>query len=241
MKIDIIGQGNVATHLLRAFTDVADVRGVNSHTLAGKRSDADVTLIAVSDSAIAEVATRLAESGDGEKGGVVAHTSGSTPADVLCHFRSFGVFYPLQTFSRDIALDYSEIPFFIEANSAEAEDTLIKLAGKVSVNVHRADSAQRKAMHVAAVLACNFTNHLWALSDRLLHKSGMDFSMLRPLLKETLRKTEQHSPSECQTGPAARGDMEIIREHETMLADMPEIQQIYQLLSQSIIEVKSEK
>lgn len=229
LKVDIIGQGNVAFHLAKALGDKADVESVNSHTLAEKRKDAHITLIAVADSAIEEVASRL-----GDVRGVVAHTSGSTSAEVLSKFDEFGVFYPLQTFSRNISLDYDEIPFFTEGNSPQCEELLRRLALLISPTVRHADSGQRKAMHIAAVFACNFANHLWAIADSLLADNGMEFDLLRPLVKETLRKTELHSPAECQTGPAARGDLGIIREHEASLSTMPQIQQIYHLLSESI-------
>ena len=228
-RIAIIGRGNVAFHLQKAFGD--DARMVNPHTLEGMPENPDVILIAVKDDAIADVALRC-------KGvaPLMAHTSGSVGMSVLegCAPHT-GVFYPLQTFSKDVTLDYSEIPFFIEGSDREADDRLTALALRISPNLYKADSEVRGRLHIAAVFACNFSNHLSALADDLLHESGMDYRVLLPLLKETVRKLDTLPPRKAQTGPASRGDRKVMATHIDRLSCHPDMQEIYRLLSSSIM------
>ena len=234
-KINIIGRGNVATHLYKAFTQYISVNSINPHTLENIDCNADFTIISVSDDAIKSVLNHLPQ-----LKGIVAHTSGSTGIDIFkdSHILKYGVFYPLQTFSKDKDLNYSKIPFFIEASDKETERELLNLASLVSNNVRIANSKQRKKLHIASVFSCNFVNHLWALSDRYLRQNDLSFSDLIPLIEETLEKTSFISPEEAQTGPAVREDMNIIASHIEDLDDNPTLQNIYKQLSDSIIELK---
>lgn len=240
-KINIIGRGNVATHLWKAFQAVPDVYAViiNPHTLEGLDKDADVTIISVSDNAINDVLSKLPPTSS-----IIAHTSGSTPIGILSgRQESTGVFYPFQTFSKDKELDYDTIPFFIEASDPQAEETLLNLASRISKKIYRADSKKRKAMHVAGVFACNFANHLWSIADDILRANGMNFEVLRPLLQETLRKTETMSPFDGQTGPAVRSDSKTINSHLEFLDEQnseQDVKEIYKLLSASIAESHSD-
>lgn len=242
MKVNIIGRGNVANHLHRAFKDVFGVKVtmVNPHTLEELATDADITIISVSDNAIAEVLGKLPQMKS-----VIAHTSGATSIEVFAgRAESCGVFYPFQTFSKDKKLEYDEIPFFIEGSDARAEGTLLQLASMISRKVYKADSHKRRAMHVAGVFACNFTNHLWAIADDILKDNGMDFNVLRPLLEETLSKTDTMRPFDGQTGPAVRNDSKTINSHLEFLKDSnvnQDVIEIYNLLSCSIIDSHSDK
>lgn len=169
MKLNIIGRGNVASHLIKAFFGKCDVIEVNPRTLEGFDPEADVTLISVSDAAIPSVLDRLPESR-----GIIAHTSGSTDMSVFKDRKEpHGVFYPLQTFTKDKPLDYARIPFFIEADSEETADALRELARMISESVYDADSEKRRNLHVASVFACNFVNHLWSIADEYLEKNGL--------------------------------------------------------------------
>lgn len=233
IKVDIIGGGNVATHLEKAFLGKTDAHRVSSRTLEALRPDADVYMISVSDDAIREVAGKIKKWISPTA--IVAHTSGSTPLGVLKGIsKHTGVFYPLQTFSKDVALDYSEIPFFIEGESEATEKTLSDLARIISKKVTKADSEKRRDLHIASVFCCNFCNHLWALGDDYLERHGLDFSMLLPLIKETARKASQHRPVEIQTGPAVRNDNKVLEEHFRSLETEPELQDLYSLLTLSI-------
>lgn len=253
ISIDIIGTGNVATHLFRAFGaigDVADVAMINPHTLEGKRSRADYTLIAVKDDAIPDIAKKI----QSFNCGVIAHTSGSTSLDTLvmasigvdtnCAAKKiengkcgFGVFYPLQTFSKGVDLNYSEIPIFIEGSDKTSEDALHKLASLISDKVMSADSHQRRVLHIAAVFACNFTNHLIGMSREILGFNNLPLEVLRPLVNETLRKAfVSNDPYKLQTGPAVRGDGSTMNAHLELLDSFPEMKNVYETLSKSIIE-----
>lgn len=235
-KIDIIGRGNVASHLKKAFASKSDVNIVNPHTLSDLREDSDLYLISVKDDAIPIVAKKL--KARVSKDSIVAHTSGTTPLSALngvC--RNTGVFYPLQTFSKDVELKYSEIPIFIEGNSKRVEKLLKDSASLISKRVSMADSGKRRDLHIASVFCCNFTNHLWTLADEYLTKHGLDFKTLLPLIMETTRKASVSGPASSQTGPAVRHDQGILDAHCRRLEEEmePELQDIYSLLSLSIM------
>lgn len=233
-KINIIGRGNVATHLEKAFRGKAMVNAVTPRTLETLDVEADFTLICVSDSAIKEVAEKLPE-----LKGIVAHTSGTTPINVFSGLEnisgSYGVFYPMQTFSKDSPLDYSRIPFFIEGTDEATERSLCELAGIISNNVETANSDKRKALHVAAVFSCNFVNHLFALAEGYMSEHSLSFSTMLPLIEETVGKLHNLSPREAQTGPAVRKDRMIIDSHLNALNNYPEMKEIYKTITDSII------
>lgn len=240
MKIAIIGRGNVAGHLAEALAGKADAVVVNPHTLEELPDDADIILISVNDDAIREVALKCVVTLGNHANTLIAHTSGSVGIEVLngCSDKT-GVFYPLQTFSRNVPLEYHEIPFFIEGSDTEASDRLADLARMISGHVYEADSDKRRRLHIAAVFACNFSNYLVSVADTLLQEQDMDYRVLLPLLKETVRKLEKVSPADAQTGPAARGDRKVITKHLQALSPHPDFRQIYSLLSESIINTST--
>lgn len=237
--INIIGRGNVATHLYKALKEYDGlINLVNPHTLDNFNKNAEITIVSVSDDAIDSVLSALPEVNK-----LVAHTSGSTSIDIFKNhnINRYGVFYPLQTFSKDKELDYSRIPFFIEASDKDSEEKLFNLALKISDKVRLADSLQRKKLHVASVLSCNFVNHLWALSNLYLKENNLNFTDLLPLIEETLRKVKEISPEKAQTGPAVRGDIGIINNHLAELENNSTLQNIYKVLSNSIIALKNKE
>ena len=152
------------------------------------------------------------------------------------HAERYGVFYPMQTFSKQREVDFREIPFFIEAKKSEDVELLKAIAATLSENVYEATSEQRKSLHLAAVLICNFTNHMYALAADLLEKYNLPFDVMLPLIDETARKVHELTPLDAQTGPAVRYDENVISNHLAMLADSPALQQIYKLMSKSILE-----
>ena len=233
MRVSIIGQGNVGTHLCVVLAGVADeVITVNSRTLEDLPLNSDIYLIAVKDEAVASVAERLPE-----LSGIVAHTSGSVGADVLKRFERYGVFYPLQTFTKGGYLDYSAIPVFVEGSDKAVEQKLLDLASLFTKKLHVADSGLREKLHIAAVFACNFTNHLWKLADDMLADNGLGLDVIFPLIEASVEKLRYMSPNEAQTGPASRGDVDIIRKHEAALKGTP-LAGIYATLSDSIMKDK---
>jgi predicted short-subunit dehydrogenase-like oxidoreductase (DUF2520 family) len=248
MKIVFLGSGNVATHLALAFnasgqqiTQVWSRKKVNAEQLAAQVNasaiedlssldrNADLYLIAVKDDAIIDLVPLLLG-----LEGVVVHTSGATPLDVLQGLENYGVFYPLQTFSKQKALDLSNTPMCLEANSAAAMQVIEAAAKLISTAQYRMDSEQRKVLHLAAVFACNFTNHLYQLGHSILQTHGLNFEILKPLILETARKIEDAVPFDVQTGPAVRGDQETMVKHLRLLDDRPDLQGIYKTLSESI-------
>lgn len=234
MKIAIIGTGNVATHLAKAFKNCAEVVTVNSRSLANLPEHSDLCIISVKDDVISLVAERLKGKTD-----ILAHTSGSVPMNVLNGYApAIGVIYPMQTFSKDVPLDYSTIPFFIEGNTQLAADSLYNLANSVSQNVHFADGDLRKRLHLAAVFACNFTNRLIADSDIILKAVGLDYKILLPLIRQTIDKLADTPPEKAQTGPAARNDISVIKSHLELIAEDPYLSLIYKTISKRISEAK---
>ena len=144
--------------------------------------------------------------------------------------------YPLQTFSKDKSVDFSEIPVFIEANNEAALSKTSSLARMLSDNVREVSSQQRKQLHLAAVFACNFTNHLYELSSQLTEAAKLPFEVLLPLIRETADKLRTLSPHDAQTGPAIRNDRQVMEEHVKLLEGRSDLQKLYQLLSESIIK-----
>ncbi|MDE7159962.1 MAG: DUF2520 domain-containing protein [Muribaculaceae bacterium] len=240
MRVAIVGRGRVGSHLSRAFGAVAQVTQVNPHSPEDTLPEnVDYIIIAVSDDAIGEVAGRMTELWRAGKGSgkfpIMAHTSGSVPMGALSIWPGeTGVLYPLQTFSKDRELNYNDIPFFIEGSAPETAEALENLARLVTGNVHGADSELRAGVHLAAVFACNFANALWTISDDILRQQGYSIRDMLPLIRETVEKLESLPPREAQTGPAARGDREVMARQERALAANPRLSEIYRLLSDYI-------
>lgn len=200
----------------------------------GAMMPADIYIIAVSDGAVGEVSRQL----NVPSGAVVAHTAGGVGMDALsgdCPHRA--VIYPLQTFSQGRRIDFSQVPLFIEYATPHAGEVIRELACALSSSVSEADSARRVRLHTAAVFACNFSNHLYAIAARLLEEDGLTFDVLKPLITETADKAvSTGDPASAQTGPAVRGDRSTMVRHMELLGreGWEEYLKIYELLSQSI-------
>ncbi|MGA9271818.1 MAG: DUF2520 domain-containing protein, partial [Lutimonas sp.] len=188
---------------------------------------ADIYLIAVKDEAIEGVAYQIRN-----KQGLVLHTSGSIPMESLRASRHRGVLYPVQTFSKDRELDWRKIPLALEASSPEDMTLLRKLASALSDQLYEIDSGQRKKLHLSAVFANNFSNHMFAMARELCDENRLDFDLIRPLIAETGKKLMSIPPEEAQTGPARRHDSRVMQEQENQLN--AEKKEIYRLLSKSI-------
>jgi len=190
---------------------------------------ADYYIFSIKDDALIEVLENLPI-----LEGLCLHTAGSVPMDIFSSFTNqYGVMYPLQTFSKDRNIDFSEVPFFIEASNQDSLLKLQTLVQDLSKKIYTLDSEKRKHLHLAAVFACNFTNHMYTLSSDILEQIGIETTVLNPLIEETARKIKTTHPKQAQTGPAVRYDINIINKHIEMIED-DGIKQIYQLLSQSI-------
>ena len=244
MKIVIIGSGNVAYHLAKAFTqnniEVSQIFGRNEVELnkiseelnipysTKELADADLYLISVSDSAVEQVSDLIKT----EKA-LVAHTSGSLPIETLNGDYRKASFYPLQTFSKTKNLDYSKIPFFIEAENQIDEKSLFELASLISDNVETSDYEKRKYIHLTDVFACNFVNHLFARAKEISDSQDLDFNYFIPLIDETVEKIHHLEPKTAQTGPAVRGDERVLKLHEVLITN-EEHRKIYNTMNESI-------
>ncbi len=245
-----VGAGNVAWHLTRALygtgikvLQVCAPRLDQAAELARKveavfvdRCDkinpsADLYLLAVPDGKIREVAGSLPD-----VKGMVCHTSGITPLDVLHRFEKRGVFYPLQTFSKNRRVDLLPVPFCLEGDPAVVLPALREIAERLSGHVYEISSEKRAQLHLAAVLVNNFSNHLFDEAENYLTQNGMNRSMLFPLMHETVNKLQDLPAREAQTGPARRGDYATIAKHLEMLTDKPHLKEIYQFFSQQILK-----
>ncbi len=244
MQIVLIGSGNVAFHLAKAFTEaqipVSQIFGRNTTELqkiseqfsipfsTETLADADLYIISVSDSSITEVSSLIKN-----KNVLVAHTSGSVSREALSGNYRKSVFYPLQTFSKSKNLDYSKIPFFIDAENENDEEILKNLASKISKNVMLANDEKRKYIHLTAVFACNFVNHLYARAKEISDSQGIPFDYFLPLIDETTQKIHELEPKLAQTGPAIRNDEKVLKLHESLLTDEEKLK-IYKTLNESI-------
>ena len=248
ISIVVVGAGKVATHLSLALKQAGHkLLQVYSRTEASAkelsdkldcsytvipetlRTDADLYLFSLKDSALASVISRMQTNN-----GLWVHTAGSMPLDIFeGHATQYGVLYPLQTFSKNREVAIKDVPFFVEANDKENENKLTILAQSISNKVQPLSSEKRKYIHLAAVFACNFTNHCYAIAADLLEKQGIPFDVLLPLADETAAKVHSLSPKEAQTGPAVRYDENVISKHLELLPTTL-YKELYELLSQSI-------
>ncbi len=248
-KLILMGAGNLAWHLGPALQDAGyTLLQVFSHTAGSARAlgrrlgvdwttdagrlheEAGLLLFCVSDRVIPELLLRIEL-----KKVMMVHTAGSVPADVFKGIaREYGVLYPLMTFSKDRSLDFSTVPVCIEGSTVNSTSILEKMAGSISGRVYRMDSQQRKILHLSGVFACNFSNHMYHLADEYLAGEGLDFEMLKPLIRETAAKVMEMDPASAQTGPASRNNSAIVRLHIDLLKDHPELQKIYTFVSDSI-------
>ena len=252
MRIAFVGTGHVAWHLARACKAAGhelvavvsrsekaatifaqDYPGIKPTTLQElQQVQSDVLILAVPDAAIQKVASELIV----KAGTLVVHTSGSQPLTILSNIKGArtGVFYPVQTFTKYKPVDFTNLPILIEGSDPEAKDYLMQLGKTMSTNVQAQDSAARRQLHLAAVFACNFTNHLFGISQFILQNAGLPANLLQPLIQETITKASTHNPFTVQTGPASRNDMNVVQDHLAILQDYPDWQELYRKLTQSI-------
>ena len=246
-NIILVGSGNVATHLgvalqncnykivqvysksIKNAKELAQKLNTDFTNDLTKLKTADLIIVSVNDDAISTVVSKLGNM-------AIVHTSGSIGMDVFePQISNFGVFYPLQTFNKNIELTISEIPFCIEGNSKAFEKELIEIAKNLSSNVIAMSSTQRKQLHIAAVFACNFSNQMFSIANDLLIEKDVDFRILLPLIKQTIAKINTNKPKAVQTGPAKRKDIKLIQKHINLI-QQEDLKELYQKISDSIIK-----
>ncbi|WP_454667084.1 Rossmann-like and DUF2520 domain-containing protein [Acinetobacter calcoaceticus] len=254
MKISLIGSGRVAFHLAQALLaqghNIVQVYARDfektqkfAEKIQAKACQSlqdfqisDLIILAVSDSAIAELTKQVHELFPET---LMVHTSGSTNIEVISHVHEkAGVFYPLQTFSFEREVDWSATPLFVEAIYKDDLILLSDLANSLSNRVYQYTSKQRLTLHLAAVFACNFSNYCFDMAKQVTDEEQVDFSLLYPLIIETAKKATENNPKQMQTGPAVRGDQNILAMHQDLLAqaERDDLKRVYQLLSDGILQ-----
>tara|TARA_R100001369_G_scaffold20091_5_gene37055 strand:+ start:20717 stop:21478 length:762 start_codon:yes stop_codon:yes gene_type:complete len=250
-RIVLFGTGNVATHLFEAYKDSLNFKIVQvyNHDLKSLKKfeteiptttnlseiiEADIYLLALKDDVLEDFSTKIKDSG-----ALVVHTSGAVGMKVLKKFERFGVFYPLQTFSKSKKVDFSNIPLCIETNLDIDKGLLNLMASEITTKVFEISSEQRKSLHVAAVFVSNFVNLLYTEGEIICEQNNVPFKILHPLIQETANKILNINPMEAQTGPAKRKDQQVITAHLKMLS--AEQKEIYSLLTKSIQNLHGEE
>jgi len=246
-KVVIIGGGNVAYHLIRNITSsghklvqifnrsLQNINAYNSKTnivgtIGELTMDADIYIVCVKDNAIEEVVANL-----NLKNKLIVHTSGNRSMNLLEKCSSnYGVFYPLQSFTKNIDIKIKEVPIAIEASNEEAMTILKQFAQSITNKVVLMNELQRKQLNIAGVFVNNFTNHLYTLMSDYLSAHDIDFNLLHPLIHHTQEKLKLGNPKDMQTGPAARGDQSTIEDHMKLLAHDEKLSNLYQLMTENI-------
>lgn len=254
IKIDFIGAGNLAWNLAPALEqagasviNIYSRNPINAQKLANKlyegqvkedldfsETQADIIIMAVADDAIEVIAREVILSDDI----IIVHTSGSIPITQLSYLATpnIGVFYPLQTFTKNIFVDFERIPLLIEAENKFTTKALTNLANMLSSHVSVISSLQRKQLHLAAVFANNFSNWMLTQSNEILKDAGLDLSILQPLMEQSIANAIHSKPENVQTGPAKRSDFEVLDMQMEMLSNNPARQELYKLISQQILD-----
>jgi len=247
ITVNIIGSGNVASHLIATILLEKDITVqkiyarrpytlegiIESSRITARIEDlkpADITIICISDDYIHEISTQIPFENQ-----LVVHTSGSSDISVINPKNRQGVLYPLQTFTKSKKINFKDVPLCIE--SAKIADLILlkKVAGILSNKVYIINSEQRRSMHVAAVFASNFVNHMYQIANEICNEKNIPFEILMPLIQETAQKIKTLSPKDAQTGPAKRQDKKTILRHLDALDDSLQ-REIYTLLTNSIIK-----
>lgn len=255
MNVILLGSGNTATVLAKLMThyqhrivQVWSRSFSNAQTLAQETgaeaisslsqitADADVCVLAVSDDAIAGIASQLRL-----KKKVLVHTAGSVSINVLKNASpNYGVLYPLQSLRKE-ATSLPVIPFLVDGNSDEVKVFLHDFAKQLSGNVALAGDEQRLHMHLAAVIVSNFTNHLYAVTEAYCRQHELEFNMLFPLIQNVADRLQEGSAFDLQTGPARRNDAATIEKHLNLLKNDEQLYRLYQTITNSILQMYHKK
>lgn len=251
MKVTLIGAGNLATQLGKSLKKAGvTISQVYSRTeesartlgelleaewltdIKALRDEADIYIFSVKDSVLSELISEVCK---GREDKLFLHTAGSMPMSCFeGKALRYGVFYPMQTFSKTKDVDFERIPVFIEGNSIETEDVIRILANKLTQRIIRLSSADRKYLHLAAVWACNFTNYCYTVASDILNEHDIPFDVMLPLINETTDKIQNICPKAAQTGPAVRGDKNVMSQQLELMSDRADLQELYKMLSKGI-------
>lgn len=256
MIVTLIGAGNLATQIASAIVDNGhQIKQIYSRSAFAARAlavkfgcpftnqtekieaGADVYIYAVKDDVLKALIEALPD-----LGGIHVHTAGSMSMNLFQNLRkSYGVLYPMQTFSKSKSVKFDTIPVFVEGSDNDSLTILKNFAKSISRSVMECGGEQRQSLHLAAVFCCNFVNHLFCITNRLLKENNLPFEPMLPLIKETIDKIQTMSPLEAQTGPAIRKDENVMEKHLKQLSKMPYEQEVYKLLSEGICRMAAEE
>ena len=248
-NIVVLGAGNVASNFIDAIksTDIKILQIYNRHLEGAQilaervnseaiddlkmiNTNADAYFFMLSDTGIMELALQI-----GEIKGILVHTAGSIPKEVFKNkTENYGVFYPFQTFSKEMQVSFSKIPVFIEGSNEYTSNYLRFIAQKLGSNIHEAGEEKRKYIHLSGVFACNFMNHCIYLGEKILKDNSIDKEILKPLLEQSFRKVLNIGAERSQTGPAKRMDNSVIEKHMELLKSDELMYDIYRTLTESI-------
>lgn len=253
-SVAVIGAGNLAWHLAPALDNTEySVREVHSRnpahasalverlyeaevkaSLDFSTSQCRIFVLAVSDDALQDVVREIVL----PDGSILLHTSGSQPLEVLrdAATSDIGVLYPLQTFTRHVPVEMKEVPLFVETANAHTADVVLRMARAISRTVVKIATPERQALHVAAVFASNFTNHMLFIAQQIMKENSLSYDWLKPLIATTISKSLQIGPENAQTGPARRGDLETLDRHMNLLRDDEATAEVYRVVSQDIVD-----
>lgn len=248
--LTIVGAGNLAWHLSHVFTNhgikvdkimnrsleparhlALEIGAKYTKDLGASNTGSDFTILAINDSSLAETIHKINVADT-----IVLHTSGSADIDIFFgKVENYGILYPFQSFTKNIAIDFSNVPVCIEASDEITLQSIFRLASAISSKVYIMSSEKRRILHVAGVIANNFTNHLIARTFDFLEENDIDNQIVLPLIEETFNKIKLIGPREAQTGPARRKNMDTIERHLMILEKEPELKNLYNVISESII------
>ena len=251
MRLSLIGSGKLGRQLYRVFSECAEIElvqwmdrsatetstaeGISIVKQVEELLEVDCFLLAVNDEVIEMLAAKLPVNS------LVIHTSGATEISVFSDHNRRGIFYPIQSFSHGRSVTFSKLPVGIEASNSKDLKFLEKLALAIQAKPVHLDSAQRKVLHLSAVLINNFSNHLFTEAAQICEENKIPFELLKPLIKETVDKLDDLSPKKAQTGPALREDRKTISAHLSMIENS-ELKKLYTLFTNSITNhYKNEK
>lgn len=244
-NVIVLGSGNVASHIIKFINDSNELNLVQIYARNLNKIDnaidknvvtddylkikeADIYIIAVSDNSISEVSRKLPF-----KNKLVVHTSGSASLDQIDSKNRRGVFYPLQTFSKNKPVDFNQIPFCLETEFEKDYPILENITQKFSSKVYQISSEQRKFIHVTAVFVSNFTNHMFTIGNEICKENDIPFEIFKPLIQETFNKINELEPVLAQTGPAVRNDTSTLKKHLELITN-EKIKSLYLNISESI-------
>ncbi|MGC9150452.1 MAG: Rossmann-like and DUF2520 domain-containing protein [Microbacter sp.] len=254
MNIVLIGAGNLGWHLASHLAEAdLTIRQIVSRTpeharklgqlvnasyttnMAEIEPDADFYIYAVPDDLLPAIIQQ-----NPVKTGIHCHTAGSLPINLFENqVENYGIFYPLQTFSKQKQIEFYNIPILLEANNKKTLSALQKLANQLTNKTLQSTFQQRQQLHLAAVFACNFSNHLFAIAEQMMNRVNLSFDLLIPLIQETVEKATQLKPLQAQTGPASRNDMKVIETHLSLLEHDERLQSLYRLFTENIQQMQT--